>query len=178
MIGYRNFTHIQPLDHGSQPVLMVSCRDTRGELTFTYLSYEPKVGVRTLRKMRTDAVAAGGSHVILLSQEGLTPFANKERGEMDNSIDIEIFCKRELCVAVTHHCLVPPHQPLTRSQKAQLLSELRCRPMQLPKLKDSDPVARYLHLTPGTVVRIVRRIGSLEAEPDFRIVVGVPGARV
>jgi DNA-directed RNA polymerase I, II, and III subunit RPABC1 len=172
LVEDRGYTQIKHIYHGNDPILLLSCRDSKGDLTFCYLSHESKVGVRTLRKMRSDVVTSGGSHMILLSLEGLTPFANKERNEMDNnSVDIEIFCKRDLCMPVIHHCLVPPHTALTRAQKAQLLTELRCKPGQLPKLKESDPVARYLHLTPGTVVRIVRRIGSMEAEPYFRIVV-------
>lgn len=66
---------------------------------------------------------------------------------------------------------MPPHEPLSKQQKSELLARLGCKASALPKLRESDPVARYLHLSPGTVVAITRRIGSLEAEPYFRLVV-------
>lgn len=171
MLKDRGYTQVKPQCHGEDPVLLCTCRDTKAELTFVFLSRETKVGVRTVRKMRADSAAAGSSHIILLSKEGLTPFAARELGEMEGNADVEVFKKPELCMPITHHCLVPLHTPLTRGQKQQLLSELGCRANQLPKLKESDPVAKYLHLAPGTVVKISRRIGTLEAEPYFRIVV-------
>lgn len=171
MLKDRGYTQIKLQCHGEEPVLLCTCRDAKGELTFVFLSSETKVGVRTLRKMRSDSVAAGASHIILLSKEGLTPFAVRELGEMESTSDVEVFKKQDLCMPITHHCLVPTHTPLTRGQKQQLLTELGCRANLLPKLKESDPVAKYLHLAPGTVVKIQRRIGTLEAEPYFRVVV-------
>ena len=135
-----------------------------------FMSKENKVGVRVLRKLRSESNSAGSTHCILLSLNGLTPFANKELQESDQENVVELFQKHELCMPIIHHGLVPPHIPLTKSQKAQLLQELGCKASALPKLKESDPVARYLFLRPGTVVKIQRRIGHLESEPYFRIV--------
>jgi len=95
----------------------------------------------------------------------------RELIELESDVKVESFKKSELSIAVTHHSLVPRHTPLTKAQKAQLLSELGCKASLLPKLKECDPVARYLYLTPGTVVRIQRRIGTLEGEVYFRVVV-------
>ena len=134
-----------------------------------FVSLENKVGVRILRMIRSEC-NAGSEHCILLTLNGLTPFANKELQETYSGHVIEIFQKHELCMPVVRHALVPPHVPLTNAQKAQLLQELGCKAHALPKLKESDPVARYLHLRPGTVVKIQRNIENLESEPYFRIV--------
>lgn len=171
MLQDRNYTQLRLQNYGEHLVLLASCRDTRGDLTFCYLSHEGKVGVRTLRKMRADAVAAGASHVIFLSQDGFTPFAQRELVELGPQFTLESFRKRDLAMPVVHHRLVPKHEPLSRAQKQQLLLLLGCKARELPKLKESDPVAKYLHLLPGTVVRITRRIGTLESEPYFRVVV-------
>jgi DNA-directed RNA polymerase subunit H (RpoH/RPB5) len=169
MLKDRNYTHFKSLSHGDDPVLLCSCRDAKGEPTFVFLSHETKVGVKALRKIRQDSAASGSKHIILVSADGLTPFASRELNEMEG-FDIEIFRRHELRFPVTHHRLVPLHTPLTKAQKAQLVAELGGRASCLPKLKETDPVARYLHLSPGTVVKITRRIGSMEAEPYFRIV--------
>lgn len=171
MLKDRRYTHLKILSHGEDPVLLCTCKDTKGDLTFVFLSYETKVGVRSLRKIKQDSAASGSKHIILVSPDGLTPFASRELNDMEAGVDIEVFRKHELRFPVTHHRLVPTHTPLTKAQKAQLVAELGGRVSCLPKLKESDPVARYLHLAQGTVVKITRRIGSLEAEPYFRVVV-------
>lgn len=170
MLADRNYTNLKVLTHGEDPILLCSCKDTRGELTFVFLSYEVKVGVRSLRKIRQESAESGSKHIILLSAEGLTPFASRELTDMEPGVDLEVFRRSELQFPVTHHSLVPTHTVLTKSQKTHLIAELGGRASCLPKLKESDPVARYLHLQPGTVVKIMRRIGSLEAEPYFRLV--------
>ncbi len=171
MLRHRAYTQIRCLLHGEDPLLLCSCRDAKQELTFVFVCSEQKVGVRTLRKMRHECAAGNVTHLIVLTSDGLTPFALRELMDADGGSDIEIFKKRELCMPITQHCLVPRHEPLTQSQKRQLLQDLQCKQSALPKLKESDPVARYLHLQAGTVVRITRHIGTLEAEPYFRVVV-------
>jgi DNA-directed RNA polymerase subunit H (RpoH/RPB5) len=170
MLEDRGYSQIKPLYSGEDPLLLCTCKDAKGEAVFVFLSREAKVGVKTLRKLCKETLAAGSSHVILLSEEGLTPFAARELNDAESGVDVEVFRKQELCVPVIHHCLVPTHIALSKSEKAALLQMLGCKASALPKLRESDPVARYLHLTPGTVVRITRRIGTLEAEPYFRVV--------
>ena len=59
-------------------------------------------------------------------------------------------------VNITRHSLVPVHQLLSREEKGQLLSRYKVKEMQLPRIQSSDPVARYMGLEKGQVVRIVR----------------------
>ena len=66
------------------------------------------------------------------------------------------FQEQELLVNITHHVLVPPHTVLTTDEKAALLARYRVRDGQLPRIQFHDPVARYLGLARGQVVRIVR----------------------
>ena len=170
MLHDRSYTNLKAHWHGEDPMLLCTCKDAKGELTFVFLSFEVKVGVRTLRKIRQEGKAAGSRHLILLSQDGMTPFAAREMGDAQD-VDLEIFRKAELCMPITHHHLVPKHIPLSKAEKATLLAQLGCKASALPKLKESDPVARYMHFMPGTVIKILRTIGSLEGEPYFRVVV-------
>ena len=66
------------------------------------------------------------------------------------------FQEQELLVNITHHVLVPPHTVLTADEKGALLARYRVRDGQLPRIQFHDPVARYLGLARGQVVRIVR----------------------
>ena len=169
MIQDRAWTQLKRIFHGTDPCLLYTCRNG-SILVYIYLSNENKVGVRTLRKIREESASGGAAHCILISKEGLTPFASRELRESERTGTMEVFKKSELCMPIVHHMLVPQHTPLTKAQKAQLLSELGCKASALPKLKETDPVARYYCFQPGTVVKIMRTIGSLEMEPYFRIV--------
>jgi len=173
MLHDRGCTELKPVGTGVDPVLLCTCRDERREAMSVFLTDEPKVGVKSLRKLREDALRAGTRHILFCCPDGLTPFAAKELKNDDNSeVSLEVFRKPELSFCVARHSLVPPHRLLSSQERKDLLARLGCKASALPKLKESDPVARYFRFAPGSVVRIDRRIGNLESEPYFRLVVG------
>ena len=51
---------------------------------------------------------------------------------------------------------MPKHILLKPEEKDQLLKRYRIKPSQLPKIYITDPVAKYLGLKRGDVVKIVR----------------------
>lgn len=174
MLIDRGCTDLKAVGTGVDPVLLCTCKDERREPMAVFLTDESKVGVKSIRKLREDALRVGTRHVIFCCPDGLTPFATKELKEEDSNseVNIEVFRKPELSFCVARHALVPSHRLLSSQERKELLSHLGCKATALPKLKESDPVARYYRFTPGNVVRIDRHIGNLESEPYFRLVVG------
>jgi DNA-directed RNA polymerase subunit H (RpoH/RPB5) len=173
MLLDRGCTELKAVGTGVDPVLLCTCRDERREPMAVFLTDEPKVGVKSVRKLREDAQRAGTKHILFGCPDGLTPFATKELKEDDGSeVVVEVFRKAELAFCLARHTLVPPHQLLSGQERKELLAHLGCKASALPKLKESDPVARYFRFPTGSVVRIDRRIGNLESEPYFRCVVG------
>lgn len=174
MLNDRRCTDLRAVGTGVDPVLLCTCTSDRGEPTSVYLTDESKVGVKSIRKLREDASSAGVRHLIFCCPDGLTSFATKELRDAagsSNKVSVEVFKKSELSFCIVRHSLVPPHRALTSAEKKELLGFLGCKASALPKLKDSDPVAKYFRFPIGTVVRIDRRIGDLESEPYFRLVV-------
>ena len=146
-----------------------------------FLTDENKTGVKTVRKLREDGSKQGARRVILLCPDGLTPFALREvratqptapsEGRGSDCCYLEIFKKHELAFNVTKHALVPRHRVVSPAEKKQLLAELACKLSALPKIKESDPVVRYLGCQVGTVLAIERSIGQLEPELYYRVVI-------
>jgi DNA-directed RNA polymerase I, II, and III subunit RPABC1 len=74
----------------------------------------------------------------------------------DGAISIEVFQESELLVNVTQHVFVPKHRVLTQDEKYQLLERYKVVTRQLPCILKTDPVARYLGLESGDIVKILR----------------------
>ena len=80
----------------------------------------------------------------------------KQKIEGSREIIIEVFNLSELVVNITKHELVPKHTLLSQKDKKQLLERYKIRDSQLPKILIGDPVAKYLGLKRGDVVKITR----------------------
>lgn len=121
---------------------------------------EERVGVKYAR-----AVCEEGVRAVVVSLAGPTPFTRREcRGDA-----VQFFTARELYVNITRHHLVPKHE--VAPPPAHVDGGVEA----LPRLLDSDPVARYHDWPVGTVVRVLRHFGGHEPVPYYRVVVGGAG---
>jgi DNA-directed RNA polymerase I, II, and III subunit RPABC1 len=143
-----------------------------------FITEETKTGVKTIRKLKDEAVKQGACRALVMCPEGLTPFAAREVKATqpteigaEGNCHLEIFTRANLAFNVTRHVLVPQHRILSASEKRQLLADLSCKIGALPKIKEQDPVVRYLGVPPGTVLAVERQLGRLETETFYRVVV-------
>jgi DNA-directed RNA polymerase I, II, and III subunit RPABC1 len=137
--------------------ILVEKTDDSTEQLFVFFPDEDKVGVKPIKtyceRMKSEQVLKA----IIVVKVNLTPFAKQAIREMSQrGYKVEYFRDAELLVDITEHKLVPEHVLLSPQQKQELLARYRLKETQLPKIQLADPVARYLGLKVGEVVKIVR----------------------
>jgi DNA-directed RNA polymerase subunit H len=74
-------------------------------------------------------------------------------------------------VDIFKHELVPKHEILNDSQKAELLKRYGIILRQLPRILESDPVMKQLSAKVGDVVKITRKSATAGEAEYYRLVI-------
>ena len=119
------------------------------------------------QKMK-DAKADSG---IIIISGNLTSQAKQKLTDINLELQVECFNLSELMVNITEHTYVPKHILLTDEEKNILLKRYKIKENQLPKILSTDPVARYLGLRRGNVVKIIRDSETAGKYVTYRITV-------
>lgn len=134
---------------------------------------DDNVGLKQLREYMTHLVQGNYYSGILITKKLLTGMASRLlRGQ--SSIEegpkggVQSFQEQDLLVNITKHELVPKHVLLSAEEKKQLLERYRLKETQLPRIQMSDPVAKYLGLKRGQVVKIIRRSETAGRYASYR----------
>ena len=104
---------------------------------------------------------------ILITQGPVTASALKSTIGLKDKW-VETFQETELLVNITHHELVPKHVLLSAAEKKQLLERYRLKDAQLPRIQTGDPMAKYLGLRRGQVVKIIRKSETAGRYASYR----------
>lgn len=129
---------------------------------------EASVGVKTMREFILLVAGKHFSNALFIYQTSITPAAQRMIPTVA-PIVIESFQESDLVVNITKHVLVPKHVVLSDAEKKELLVKYRLKESQLPRIQGLDPVARYLGLRRGQVVKIIRRSETSGRYASYRI---------
>ena len=127
-----------------------------------------------IKQMRTFAqfLSQHNYHTgILITSVHITPAALKIIPAVASETRIETFMEADLLVNITHHELVPKHVLLSKEEKTALLARYRLKDTQLPRIQVADPVAKYLGLRRGQVVKIIRKSETAGRYASYRLCV-------
>jgi DNA-directed RNA polymerase I, II, and III subunit RPABC1 len=128
----------------------------------------PRIGVQEIqafyKQMKNDNVDRA-----LVIYQDISPWAKQCITKM--KIIMEQWKETELLVNITKHTFVPEHLPLTPEQKADLLLKYKLKDTQLPRIQITDPIARFLGLSRGQVVKITRPSETAGRYVTYRLVI-------
>lgn len=137
--------------------ILVEKTDDPTDQLFVFFPVDEKVGVKPIKTYCQRMKEQNVMRAIIVVKVNLTPFAKSAIKELSQrSYRVEYFRDAELLIDITEHRLVPEHVVLSPQEKHELLKRYGLKPSQLPKIQLHDPVARYLGLSHGQVVKIVR----------------------
>ncbi|KAJ3465704.1 hypothetical protein MRS44_006362 [Fusarium solani] len=128
-------------------------------------------GVSQIRQFATYVITNHYKTGIMVTHVPLSPAARKSLASVESLAKIECFLEDDLLVNITHHELVPKHVLLSRDEKTALLKRYRLKETQLPRILQRDPVARYLGLKRGQVVKIIRNSETAGRYASYRLCV-------
>lgn len=143
-------------------------KSTAGTIYVEYCPETP-VGIKHIRAFAHTLESQGHNNGILITRimpnaaalRALEPLAERD-------ITAEIFPEADLLVNITKHELVPQHVLLSDQEKKVLLDRYRLKETQLPRIQAADPVARFLGLKKGQVVKIIRKSETAGRYASYR----------
>ncbi|XP_065917625.1 DNA-directed RNA polymerases I, II, and III subunit RPABC1-like [Dysidea avara] len=163
----------RPSDHhpsrADLSILVEHNNDPTDQL-FVFFPEDPKVGIKTIKQYCQRMQEENISRAIIVVQQGMTPSAKMALVEMAPKYILEQFMEAELMINITEHELVPEHVVMTTEEKNDLLARYKLKEHQLPRIQQSDPVARYFGLKRGQVVKIVRPSETAGRYITYRLV--------
>lgn len=139
---------------------------------FPNITMRTNLGVAPIRTIATIMSRSQCVSGILVVASGLTSPANAQLRDLETQgILLAAFGENELLFDIYEHEKVPRHVLLSAEEKAALLQQYKLSERQLPEMQRHDPMARYLGLAVGDVVRIHRVSPTVGHDVYYRIVV-------
>jgi len=136
-----------------------------------YFPNDIKVGISTIRVIIDDMNGNDLTKAIVIVRAAMTSSAKKFLNEMPaDSVQVQAFEEAELMVNITEHELVPKHEVLNEEEKKELMKRYKLKEQQLPRIRITDPVAKYYGMKRGQVVRITRKSPTSGRYVTYRLV--------
>jgi DNA-directed RNA polymerases I, II, and III subunit RPABC1 len=161
------------MERYSNPVTAADPNPSSPDIGMIWVEFlpDPSVGIKQMRAF-AQYLSSNNFHTgILVTNVNITPAALKIIPAVANETRIECFVEQDLLVNITHHELVPQHVLLSKKERTALLQRYRLKDTQLPRIQLGDPVARYLGLRRGQVVKIIRKSETAGRYASYRLCV-------
>ena len=94
-----------------------------------------------------------------------------EAAQKSDHLRFEVFLQCEVQVDISEHELIGRHRLVGVAETAELLAHYRLKADQLPRIQESDAMARFIGAQPGDVVKIVRASETAGRYATYRLCV-------
>ena len=159
------------LDEINDSELNIDIKNTDDTITIYAVKYVP-YDITSINKSygSFDFVENHKNHFIILVFKSINrKTIQKIHLVQDN---VEIFLEKELMINLIDHELLPKNLvKLSPDEKNKVFDEYLCTGDQLPRMLNSDPLAKYYNLKPGDVCKITRYSKTAGFIPFYRIVI-------
>lgn len=128
-----------------------------------------KFKISDLRKHLIPYTGTSIHTVIIVFKERINNFNHKNIEELAN-IDVQVFTMKELLFNISKHELVPHHEAIRDEETINNLvtqHNLKSK-LQFPIILKTDPMARYLNIQSGELVKITRTSPSAGLSVVYR----------
>ena len=145
-----------------------------GKSAVLKVSWPEDANISAIQKIANEAEEEEIKRVILVVNTSVTPQAKIAIRDLKIlKVHIEIFTITELQANISKNILVPKHFICPISKRDKILKSYSVDPKQIPHIKKTDPMARYLGALVGNMIQIVRDSETMPGKKivTFRIVV-------
>eukprot|EP00732_Lithocolla_globosa_P006504 Lithocolla_globosa_v1_NODE_7608_length_924_cov_14.385501.p1 type:complete len:214 gc:universal NODE_7608_length_924_cov_14.385501:872-231(-) len=160
------FADGESFDRDSLTILVCKKDDVLDQL-FAFFPAAKQLGIKVIEGYVERMKEAHAQRSIIVFKEKITGQAKQA---LALAKTVEQFCEDELLINITEHTLVPQHQVLTDEEKKTLLQRYRLKEYQLPRIQESDPIARYYGLRKSQAVKIIRPSETAGRYVTYRLV--------
>ncbi|KUJ17144.1 RPB5 subunit of DNA-directed RNA polymerase [Mollisia scopiformis] len=173
MMNFSASPTLEMIKRYSNPVTAHDLHPSSPDIGTIWVEFLPdsNVGIKQMRAFAQHLTANNFHTGILITGVNITPAALKIIPAVASETRIECFMEADLLVNITHHELVPQHVLLSKEERTALLQRYRLKDTQLPRIQLGDPVARYLGLRRGQVVKIIRKSETAGRYASYRLCV-------
>ena len=158
---------------GAGLILLFTHNENSSTLMVYFMKAEKAVSVAEINSIVQQMKDKQIYRTIIICNKTLSPQADRLIREIDmqSVYRIEFFMIYDLLVNVSRHELVPKHMIASEEEKSRVLKKYMVKTAQLPKMLHTDPMARYLGLKKGQMVKILRNSQTAGLHVVYRIVI-------
>lgn len=112
-------------------------------------------------------------NAIIITELSVTPHAKQTlKGLKLQGICIDVFLLKETQINISKNRLVPTHIVCSNEEKVKLMKIYKVNRNQLPSIKSTDPMVKYLGAKKGQLIKIIRESEVMKGEKtnSYRIV--------
>ncbi|CAN6485936.1 unnamed protein product [Victoria cruziana] len=126
--------------------------------------------VAHLRECFVQCNREGARRMIVAYRNSITSLVRKAARESESTTKIDLFHMSDLLCNPMEHVLMQEHEILTAEEKKKLLDQYKINEIQMPRMLQTDMVARYYGLERGQVVKVTYSVEMTKSHVTYRCV--------